>query len=403
MDYSCIGIDFEGNMALVSYVNKNDYEPTTVSTVVGGDDYQIPVCVVKKKGIGQWLYGKDAVSYAKANKIKCESNLLERAENQETVIIEGTEYALQDLFFFFLKKLMALPSKMGAVGNFDRIAITIENVTLKNMQLFWICMEKLKFPLNNLSVMDHRESFCHYVMHQEEDLKRHLAAMFEFCGDKLTLRLLTKNIKQKPVTVSVMEESLMYDNMDKDSFLLGIAKENFTGKMISSVYLTGDGFDGDWMKQSLKYLCSGRRVFLGKNLYSKGCCYAADLNNDYVYLGENELKNNVSLKVTEHGLYKFIPLAEAGKNWYDQQFDYDIYVKGEPEIDLWVQETNGNKPKILTFVLKDWPKRKCDITRVRVSSKPLSPKEIKISVKDLGFGEISQSTNAFSEYTLKLE
>ncbi|MCR5468662.1 MAG: hypothetical protein K6F37_06860 [Lachnospiraceae bacterium] len=403
MDYSCIGIDFDDDSALVSYVYKDEEEPVTVSTVVGAEEYRIPVCVVKKKGMGQWLYGKEAKEYAEANNIKLETDLLERASNQENVTIEGVEYSLQDLFFFFMKKIITLPTKPGTVVNFENIAITVDRVTQKNMQLFWICIEKLRFPLENLMVMDHRESFCHYALHQEEELSRHNVVMFEFVENRLTIRMLERSRKQVPNVVSVMEESVYYDGMDKDSFLNNLARDYFAGRIVSAVYLTGDGFDGDWMKQSLKYLCTGRRVFLGKNLYSKGCCYGPDKNNDYIYLSDNEMESNVSLKVSEHGIYRFVPIAEAGRNWYDQSYEYEIFIKGEPEIDFWVQENNGNKPKIITYVLKDWPKKSCDITRVRISSKPMSTKEIKIGVKDLGFGEISPATNTSSEYLLKLE
>ena len=34
--------------------------------------------------------------------------------------------------------------------------------------------------------------------------------------------------------------------------------------------LTGDGFDGDWMKEVFRVLGPNRRVFVGKNLYTKG-------------------------------------------------------------------------------------------------------------------------------------
>lgn len=403
MDYSCVGIDFEDGYALVSYFNKNEEEPVTVSMVHGSDDFKIPLCVVKKKGIGQWLYGKEALLYSKENDMLCEENLLKRAERNEKVMIEDVEYSLQDLFFFYLKKLLGLPAKICGMQKYDKIAITVEDVNKDNMELFWICMEKLKFSIKDLYVCDHRESFCHYVLHQDETLSRHYSSMYEFEGDKLTVRFLTINIKTAPRLVSVIEESVKYDGMDKDSFLYGVSVENFNGKTVSSVFLTGEGFSGDWMKQSLKYLCSGRRVFLGENLYTKGVCYAPDEDNDYIYLGENEVKSNVSLKVSEHGTYKFVPLAEAGKNWYDQEYEYEILLKGESEIDFWIHDTNENKPKIITYVMNEWPGRTCEFTRVRVNAKPLSPSEIKVSIKDMGFGEISNSTGAISEYIIKLE
>ena len=38
------------------------------------------------------------------------------------------------------------------------------------------------------------------------------------------------------------------------------------------IFLTGSGFEGNWMKKTLTYLCAGRRVFLGQNLYANGAC-----------------------------------------------------------------------------------------------------------------------------------
>ena len=57
--------------------------------------------------------------------------------------------------------------------------------------------------------------------------------------------------------------------------LFQIIGDCFQGRIVSSAYLTGDGFDGGWMKRSVSLLCQGRRAFMGKNLYSKGACYAA--------------------------------------------------------------------------------------------------------------------------------
>lgn len=44
----------------------------------------------------------------------------------------------------------------------------------------------------------------------------------------------------------------------RDENFLGILKDCFRGHIVSSVYLTGDGFDGDWMKQSVAFLCQGQ-------------------------------------------------------------------------------------------------------------------------------------------------
>ena len=57
-----------------------------------------------------------------------------------------------------------------------------------------------------------------------------------------------------------------------DEALLEIAQDACGKGLIGSIFLIGDGFQGDWMKESLRFLCRGRRVFQGNNLFSKGAC-----------------------------------------------------------------------------------------------------------------------------------
>ena len=49
----------------------------------------------------------------------------------------------------------------------------------------------------------------------------------------------------------------------------------FDKRIVSSVFLTGEGFENNWYPTSLRVLCNGRRAFIGNNLYSKGACYTA--------------------------------------------------------------------------------------------------------------------------------
>jgi hypothetical protein len=67
-------------------------------------------------------------------------------------------------------------------------------------------------------------------------------------------------------------------------------------------------------------LIERRKVFLGKNLYSKGACYAGYIKDGnekwpYTYIGDNELKLNVSLKVLSSSHMEFVNLISAGESW----------------------------------------------------------------------------------------
>ena len=170
------------------------------------------------------------------------------------------------------------------------------------------------------------------------------------------------------------------------------------GQVISSVYLTGDGFDGEWMKSSLAYLCSNRRVFLGKNLYSKGACYAGVIKDElldwpFVFIGDNELKLNVSIKVSDQNEMRFLTLIDAGESWYDTEGECEVILDGSSEITVWIQRPDRRQAEVEVLELTDLPERENRTTRIRINAKPVSDREVRIELRDLGFGEIVPSTN----------
>lgn len=87
--------------------------------------------------------------------------------------------------------------------------------------------------------------------------------------------------------------------------------------MVSSVYLTGEGFENNWYPNSLKVLCNGRRAFLGNNLYSKGACYSsmryADPYDDGpIYLDGTKMTEQICLRMRIGGQEGWYPIVAWG-------------------------------------------------------------------------------------------
>ena len=53
---------------------------------------------------------------------------------------------------------------------------------------------------------------------------------------------------------------------DADERFRAFIQSVFEKKVVSSVFLTGEGFENNWYPLSLKVLCNGRRAFIG-NIY----------------------------------------------------------------------------------------------------------------------------------------
>ena len=161
------------------------------------------------------------------------------------------------------------------------------------------------------------------------------------------------------------------------------------------------------MKQSLKLLCQGRRVFLGKNLFSKGACFAAMRLSDkrppqYVYIGEHEVKCNVSLKVYERGNLSFYTLISAGEPWFEVQGGCELVIDGAPTVDFWIQQPNSREARIESVELAALPPRENRTTRIRIDAIPKSDHEVQMTLTDVGMGELVPGTGKKWEYLLTL-
>lgn len=402
-----IGIDINEKNAMISYYTQGMSEPGTFSMVTGSEAYQIPVCVSKKKGVNQWFYGEEARTRSREEGTVCVDGLLKKALSGELVEIEEQIYDTAELLFVFLRKLLTFPMQPGGFSLPDRLVITTEYVNLKLRQLFGLFAEKIQLPVKHLMLLDYRESFYYYALNQPNELCLHDVALYYFTSRKLLFWRLNHDKRTVPQVVSIEEKSYNSILEDRDEGFLRIVNTSLAGNIVSSVYLIGDGFDGDWMKKSLAAVCRGKRAFMGKNLFCKGACYAAAVKAEpkgwqYVYMGDNELKINVSLKVKNKGRDEFVSLITAGENWYEAEGECEVILSGSPSIDFWLQPPKSREAMVRTLDLTGMPEREDRTTRLRITAKPLSSEQVKFSIRDMGFGEIAKSSEKVWEYTMRV-
>ncbi len=79
-----LGIDLNDQYAMINYFNTEMPEPQTASVIAGSEDYLIPLLLAKKrKEMGQWYFGAEALKRAKKGELICIDNLLKRAVGAE--------------------------------------------------------------------------------------------------------------------------------------------------------------------------------------------------------------------------------------------------------------------------------------------------------------------------------
>jgi len=400
------GVDIGKDSTFLSFVSSGMDEPVTVSTVMGSESYQIPTKLSKKKGIGQWFIGNDALSQERLSMaIGCD-RFYEKALEDEKIYVEGEEFLARDLLSVYFRKLLSMPLPGVTKGKLSLLVICVEELDMKVFSTMNAVAQRLGLSRNQLYLIDKSESFYYYTLSQERSIFLHDVLLIDYDGALLTHCFLQKDLRTRPVTVTI-EKASHGEILDmKDERLYGIAESLLKGRIISGIYLTGDGFDGDWMKKSLSLMLQGRRLFLGKNLYSKGACYAGLVRLSlkewpYVYIGDNELKLNISLKVIDSNEMKLYTLLSAGENWYDEKGECECILDGSPALEFFVRKPDDRSSDVVSISLPGFPERENRTSRIRIEAVPISDSEVKLIVTDLGFGEISQKTLKTWEHIIK--
>ena len=320
----------------------------------------------------------------------------------------GTTYEAKDLMVIYFNKLFSIPGPMAAMGDVEKLVICVEQVNLEVMELMNYVASKLSIDSSRLMLIDRNECFYYYALCQRPELFLYSCALFDYSGNNLVSCVLTRNQATRPqvVNLDVVNHGELGDS--RDEIFDEIIADTFGSKLFSSVYLVGDGFDGEWMKTSLARLCKGRKVFMGKNLYSKGACHAGYIKDGkkdwpFIYIGDNDLKLNLSLKILDNNVMKFLTLIDAGESWYDCKGECEVILDGEPEIEFYIQRPDSREAHTDVLELVDMPKRENRTTRLRIEASPISDVAVSIVITDLGFGEISPSSGKSWEHTISIK
>lgn len=296
---------------------------------------------------------------------------------------------LQELF----RRLWKMLAPYGGRESLEYLVFCLEDnsemmrtMLLDIVQIYNISVEKVRF-------LDKSESFCAYVLHQSAELLAHNALLIENRDGKKEKFLLHKRSHTAPQVTEVRDVS--------EKSLESV----FTDHAISSVFLVGDDFEEEWIQNHLKLLKTGRRVFMGKNLYVKGACYRGmELKENvwtYVYLGAEKVCCNIVLRAEQNGKEGYVPLIEGGKNWYESSTSVDVILLDEPVLEFAMLPINGREKKTAVIHLKDLPKRPKKTTRLRIELEVTTPSNAKLKIKDLGFGELFPQSDMVYEGELQ--
>ena len=355
-------------------------------------------------------------------------------ENQEPQTLETIAYSAHNLYIRAIRhesdEIVHLlrefiENSLSRFESIEQIVFTVPELNVDIVRMLKGIAKRMGIDKDNVYVQDYKESFCNFMIYQPKELWQYEAALFHCDRHEVKAYMLRKLrtgygkgrdafITVDEVANARMEElAAVYPVLNVDrakeadvqfkQFVQGV----FDKKLVSSVFLVGEGFENNWYPQSLKVLCNGRRAFLGNNLYSKGACYAAykrslGYEDSLIYLDETKMMDQICLKLRMQGVDKWYPIVSWGSRWYESDMQCEILLENTDDIEIHIESLVGAEMRVERVSLEGLPKRKNYTLRLQVKVMMRNEKCCCISFKDMGFGEFFPPTDFYVEKEIHL-
>lgn len=355
-------------------------------------------------------------------------------ENQEPQTLETIAYSAHNLYMRAIRhesdEIVHLlrefiENSLSRFESIGQIVFTVPELNVDIVRMLKGIAKRMGIDKDNVYVQDYKESFCNFMIYQPKELWQYEAALFHCDRHEVKAYMLRKlrtgygKGRDAFITVDevasarVEELAAVYPVLNVDrakeadiqfkQFVQGV----FDKKLVSSVFLVGEGFENNWYPQSLKVLCNGRRAFLGNNLYSKGACYAAykrslEYEDSLIYLDETKMMDQICLRLRMQGVDKWYPIVSWGSRWYESDMQCEILLENTDDIEIHIESLVGAEMRVERVSLEGLPKRKNYTLRLQVKVMMRNEKCCCISFKDMGFGEFFPATDFYVEKEIHL-
>jgi hypothetical protein len=425
-----VGFDLGNEYSQISYCRYDQSMPETISLVVGEEQYNIPTvlrCIKDSEGKAAWQAGRDAVKNSGEAQGILVDNLLKAARNNGSIKVGEEEFSPEFLLEIYIKKIMGILTGYVGTDDIAAISFTVIDINSDIMEMLKRIMGKVLRKTPSIFFLKREDCFFQYMIHQPEEMWIHDVLLYDFGNEGIQSFRLSVNRKTNPAACFIETKRhtnikpFVFDNPDDntakeilykraDSDFLEIVTDDCKDTMVTSVFLLGDYFSKEWCRDSLKYMCKGRRVFQGNNLFSKGACYgarekifASSLSTAYVYLSDDKLRANIGMTCDSGQSEIYYPILNAGTNWYDAKNTFDVMLIKNNVITFNISPVDGEKNRTARISLEGLKVRGNKTNRVELKFYMESPNALQIEITDKGFGNFFPSTGQVWKETIPIE
>ncbi len=400
-----LGIDICDDYSQISYYNPQALDVENIGLTDEENSCMVPTVICKEKGTDSWFIGEEAYRCALYGRGTMVDKLVKLAGKGGTATIEGVKYTAGDLLQIFVRQILEIPIIRLNVREIGAVVFTFQNKSSLLMDIMLQVTEDMGIPRERIHMANHAEAYLFYVISQKKDLWINQSCLFDLSETGLHYYELNVIRGRKPQVVEVkheeLEEGFSLEILETgagkklgDTILTSCAERLLQKKIVTSVFLTGKGFeDGQWASGFLRFVCNKRRAFAGPGLFAKGAAYMAcdsvqeTTSYPYVCLCEGRLSSTISMQVNHEGRERQLVLAAAGSDWYEARASASFILDNTNLLEFMVTPVGNGRQTKLAISLDEFPARPNKTTRVEVIAAFSSESQISIWVFDRGFGE----------------
>lgn len=413
-----VGIDLGTKITQMNYFDFVTYEPISIGRMIDGErNYEIPTSLAVDPEKGEWYWADE--ESAKQDNVILFKNLLSDVERNEKIVLGEYSIDSYQVLKRFLVKLLSILKEYEPNQTIRKLVITLANKEKRIVRYLTKICEEIGIPKTSLVVQNHRQSYMYYAISQPRELWINNVGLFELEDNKLIYSQIDIDRKTEPYIIGVIQRDLS-EGIDWEE-LARVSQEQVTyaflnaantvlyKQLVTTIYVTGNGFEQSWANDALKELCSGRRVFRGQNLFTKGACYAArELSgegklNNCLFLDEEMIACNVSIRIYRDASMQDVLLAKAGTLWSEIDSSVDVIPDNEDEIQITIQDVLKHEIRAHMLSLSGFAGRENRMTRFTIRIRFADKNTCIVTLKDNGFGEFCPSSNRVWERYIKME
>ena len=406
MDSFILGIDLCDSYSQVSVFSPETGKPEAIQTGTDETSCMIPTVLCKMRGKDSWLIGSEAYRRALMGEGTMVDKLVKLLHKDGSATIEGVQYSAARLMGFYIEQLLALLKSKYGSGEVGCLAFSLRELNPDLLDRLTGACDLIGLPREKLRFLSHTECFAYYVASQPKELWPNMVVGFDLTDVGLDYYELRAIRGRKPQVLEArrepLEEAFDLDILETpvgermaDTILSSCADRMLAKKLVSSVFLTGEGFSSvSWAPEFTRRLCNKRKVFGGQHLFADGAAYIAYDSTlpgslyPYVCICEGRLSSSISVYAVHEGRNEQLVLAAAGSNWYEARVSAEFILDDVHSLDLLVTPFSTQRVETISISLADLPARPNKTTRIQLIVSFASENHVTVRIVDKGFGDL---------------